>query len=172
MNASRPLRPLLVVAALFALAGCDGFKEQLGLTKQSPDEFRVVSRAPLSLPPDYSLVPPAPGAPRPQEGTATDQARTAVFGGDPGAQPLGTGASDQAFLSAAGFTSIPMICASIGGFTSLCSRSMRATENASSPDEQPADKIRSGPEARRLLRESSGRATSRMASSCLASRKK
>ncbi len=33
MNASRPLRPLLVVAALFALAGCDGFKEQLGLTK-------------------------------------------------------------------------------------------------------------------------------------------
>jgi len=102
MFADRPLRPLLAAVALLALAGCSGFKEQLGLTKQSPDEFRVVSRAPLSLPPDYNLVPPAPGAPRPQEGTPTDQARTAVFGGDPGAQPLGTGASDQAFLDAAG----------------------------------------------------------------------
>lgn len=99
---SRSLRALLAATALLAVTACDGMKEQLGLTKQSPDEFRVVSRAPLSLPPDYNLVPPAPGAPRPQEGTATDQARTAVFGGQPGAQPLGTGQGDQAFLSAAG----------------------------------------------------------------------
>lgn len=107
MTAARPLRPLPLRAlvaggALLALTACSGFKEELGLTKQSPDEFRVVSRAPLSMPPDYNLVPPAPGAPRPQEGTATDQARAAVFGGQPGAQPVGDTSGDQAFLSAAG----------------------------------------------------------------------
>lgn len=103
MSAQHLIRPLLLTLALAGLAGCGGFKEQLGLTKQSPDEFRVVARAPLSMPPDFNLVPPSPGSPRPQEGTPTDQARTAVFGGTPGAQPLGSpGLDDQAFLDAAG----------------------------------------------------------------------
>ncbi|HVZ00870.1 MAG TPA: DUF3035 domain-containing protein [Dongiaceae bacterium] len=62
------------------LAGCDSTKEMLGLTKRSPDEFQVVSRAPLSMPPDYSLRPPTPGAPRPQEGTVQDQAKNIVTG--------------------------------------------------------------------------------------------
>ena len=65
----------LVVAA----AGCESVEEQLGLTKNPPDEFRVVSRAPLSMPPDFQLRPPRAGAPRPQEGSPTDQARQAVF---------------------------------------------------------------------------------------------
>jgi hypothetical protein len=80
-------RYLIVVAALgmaVALSGCEGVKKELGLGKNPPDEFQVVSRAPLSLPPDYNLRPPEPGAPRPQEGTARDQAETAVFGsGEP-----------------------------------------------------------------------------------------
>jgi hypothetical protein len=50
----------------------------LGLTKRSPDEFQVVSRAPLSMPPDFSLRPPTPGAPRPQEGTTREQAQEIV----------------------------------------------------------------------------------------------
>jgi hypothetical protein len=62
------------------LAGCENTKEMLGLTKRSPDEFQVVSRAPLSMPPDYSLRPPTPGAPRPQEGTVQDQAKSIVTG--------------------------------------------------------------------------------------------
>ncbi len=78
-----------VVAVSALLAGCEATKETLGLTKRSPDEFRVVSRAPLSMPPNYSLRPPTPGAPRPQEGTPRDQAANAVFG-HPGA-----GISDQ-----------------------------------------------------------------------------
>src|ERR1044072_3060180 len=63
-----------------ALAGCENTKEMLGLTKRSPDEFQVVSRAPLTMPPDYSLRPPTPGAPRPQEGTTTEQAQRIVTG--------------------------------------------------------------------------------------------
>ncbi len=72
------------VAASALLAGCEATKETLGLTKRSPDEFKVVSRAPLSMPPNYSLRPPTPGAPRPQEGTTRDMAENAVFG-HPGA---------------------------------------------------------------------------------------
>lgn len=105
---------LTVAAAatiVLALGACSGVKKQLGLAKTQPDEFRVVSRAPLSLPPNFTLRPPAPGATRPQEGTATQQARTAVFRADNGqsnsllgAQAAADGRSlgEQALLSAAG----------------------------------------------------------------------
>ncbi len=73
------LRFSLVAAMVLALSACEGVKKQLGFTKQSPDEFKVVSRAPLSLPPDYSLRPPEPGIPRPQEGTTSQQAKNAIF---------------------------------------------------------------------------------------------
>ncbi len=73
------LRFSLVAAMILALSACSGVKKQLGLTKQSPDEFKVVARAPLSLPPDFSLRPPEPGIPRPQEGTTSQQAKNAVF---------------------------------------------------------------------------------------------
>jgi len=73
------VRLALAVGAIFALTACEGVKQQFGLNKQSPDEFRVVARAPLSLPPDYTLRPPEPGAVRPQEGTAAQQAAKAIF---------------------------------------------------------------------------------------------
>jgi hypothetical protein len=72
--------PLAFALTMPAVAGCSSTKEMLGLTKRSPDEFQVVSRAPLSMPPDYSLRPPTPGAPRPQEGTTRDQAQNIVTG--------------------------------------------------------------------------------------------
>jgi len=50
-----------------SLAGCQSAAAALGMTKVVPDEFRVVTKAPLTVPPDYSLRPPAPGEPRPQE---------------------------------------------------------------------------------------------------------
>jgi hypothetical protein len=72
--------PLALALLAPAAAGCSSTKEMLGLTKRSPDEFQVVSRAPLSMPPDYSLRPPTPGAPRPQEGTTREQAQGIVTG--------------------------------------------------------------------------------------------
>ncbi len=68
-----------VVTLAAAVTACEGIKKQLGQTKQAPDEFRVVSRAPLTLPPDFTLRPPEPGATRPQEGTTAQQARKVVF---------------------------------------------------------------------------------------------
>lgn len=77
------------VAMILALGACQGVRDQLGLTKQSPDEFKVVARAPLTLPPEFTLRPPEPGIPRPQEGTTAQQARQAIFRLEqPKAQPL------------------------------------------------------------------------------------
>lgn len=66
-----------------AVSGCEATRETFGLNKTAPDEFQVVSRAPLSLPPDFTLRVPDPGAPRPQTGTTTDQARRILTGEDP-----------------------------------------------------------------------------------------
>lgn len=65
---------------LGALTGCDTTKDALGLSKNTPDEFVVVTKAPLVLPPEFGLRPPDPGAPRPQEVPARDRA-AAAFGG-------------------------------------------------------------------------------------------
>lgn len=68
---------LLLAAA--ALSGCDSFDRAIGKEKVIPDEFAVVSRAPLAVPPDYSLRPPRIGEQRPQEQPPVDQARETVF---------------------------------------------------------------------------------------------
>ena len=41
----------LLVLALILLSACEGVRKQFGMGKSSPDEFRVVSRAPLTMPP-------------------------------------------------------------------------------------------------------------------------
>lgn len=75
----------LCAAGLVAvsLSGCGEARKAMGFEKSAPDEFAVVARAPLSLPPDFQLRPPQPGAVRPQEGTARDQARSALTGQRP-----------------------------------------------------------------------------------------
>jgi len=57
------LNRVILAGALVAtvgLAGCNSTRSALGMTKVTPDEFRVVTKAPLVVPPDYSLRPPAP----------------------------------------------------------------------------------------------------------------
>ena len=69
------------VAALgMGLSGCSTASRALGMTKVVPDEFRVVTKAPLTVPPDYSLRPPTPGEPRPQELQPESAARSALLG--------------------------------------------------------------------------------------------
>jgi len=61
------------------LGGCQDFMRAIGREKVVPDEFAVVSRAPLAVPPDFALRPPRYGAQRPQEVPPVDQARQTVF---------------------------------------------------------------------------------------------
>ncbi len=70
----------LVILAGFALSGCESTRNALGLNKVVPDEFRVVTKAPLVVPPDYALRPPSPGEPRPQELQPDSAARQALLG--------------------------------------------------------------------------------------------
>ena len=62
--------------------GCDtqALKEGLGFGRQAPDEYQVVERAPLSLPPDFQLRPPRPGAARPQETDIRELAERVLMG--------------------------------------------------------------------------------------------
>ncbi|NCT41679.1 MAG: DUF3035 domain-containing protein [Alphaproteobacteria bacterium] len=82
MNSTMKIRIVLSALCVCGLAACSSTKETLGLNKQVPDEFQVVKRAPLSVPPDYVLRPPRPGAARPQEQTTANEAAATIFGQD------------------------------------------------------------------------------------------
>ena len=50
---------VLLCAGVISVSACSGnANKALGLNKEAPDEFTVVAKAPLVLPPDYNLVPP------------------------------------------------------------------------------------------------------------------
>jgi hypothetical protein len=100
-----------VALAPMGLGGCSMF-DNIGNTKKSaPDEFKIVSHSPLTMPPNADLRPPRPGEPRPQETTPSDQAKEAlspVMAGrvqqQAGAKPgsgSGQDAADQALVARA-----------------------------------------------------------------------
>jgi hypothetical protein len=68
----------LIAGAGLALGGCSAFENLGGGKKFSPDEFKIVSHSPLTMPPNAELRPPRPGEPRPQETSTADQAREAL----------------------------------------------------------------------------------------------
>lgn len=74
---------------LSGLSACDTFKEQVGLTKKAPDEFTVLTKAPLVMPPDFSLRPPRRGAKRPQEIQPRETARAAILAAGKGGRNTG-----------------------------------------------------------------------------------
>jgi hypothetical protein len=78
-NISSAARVGAVLAATVLVAGCStDLSRTFGLTHDAPDEFTVTTRAPLSMPPDFSLRPPRPGAVRPQEQSQRTQAEEAL----------------------------------------------------------------------------------------------
>ncbi|MGE0422475.1 MAG: DUF3035 domain-containing protein [Reyranellaceae bacterium] len=88
-----------LTAAMAALGAC-GILDSLGGNKKvSPDEFRVVSHTPLTMPPNADLRPPRPGAPRPGDQTPQAQARAVLA---PAAAPGRGGAAAPAPAPATG----------------------------------------------------------------------
>lgn len=83
--------PLLVIAAV-AVSGCAVLRPG-----GSPDEFAVARSAPLVIPPDYSLTPPAAGTVTSTPQDAQSQAIEALFGG-PAPRPQ----SESSLLDQAG----------------------------------------------------------------------
>src|SRR5579871_3724525 len=72
--------PVAAVATTVALGACssDQLSRNFGLTRDAPDEFMVTTRAPLSMPPDFQIRPPRPGASRPQEESESSAAEAAL----------------------------------------------------------------------------------------------
>jgi len=83
VSLARTLALIAVAGLLMPLGACSSgpssLKSALGLDREPPDEFTVVARAPLAMPPDYALRPPRAGALRPQDTTPTEVARNTVF---------------------------------------------------------------------------------------------
>jgi hypothetical protein len=102
----RPGMAALGLLVALGLSACEGgsLRRSLGLDLRGPDEFRVVSRAPLDLPPDFGLRPPQPGAGRPNEPTVREQAKQTVFGANAPAVKMiaGRTAGESALLRQAG----------------------------------------------------------------------
>lgn len=71
---------LTLAVSSLALSACGGLQRSIGLSKVTPDEFLTVSTAPLTVPPEYGLRPPAPGQPRPQELAPESAARQILLG--------------------------------------------------------------------------------------------
>jgi Protein of unknown function (DUF3035) len=101
----------LVALGPIALGGCGALENLGGGKKVSPDEFKIVSHSPLTMPPNAELRPPRPGEPRPQEVTPADQAKEAlspVLAGRNQARAPGAGGapaaagSEQALVAKAG----------------------------------------------------------------------
>ena len=102
------------------LAACGGgdLKDKLGISHKGPDEFRVVSRPPLSVPPEFNLRPPRSSTNEriASDVGATEQARNQVINANnpfasqalsyTAVSPVSSGSlpsrSDSHFLSNAG----------------------------------------------------------------------
>jgi hypothetical protein len=95
----RDVYKVMAVVAVLALAGCGGGRAGVFASGKhgAPDEFAVARQAPLVIPPDFALVPPKPGAPRPQAADSSTQALQAMFGG-----PAKRSPAEKALLQKAG----------------------------------------------------------------------
>jgi hypothetical protein len=85
---------LTVALATLALAGCTSL---FGSRANKLDEFAVARNAPLVIPPDYTLTPPAPGTATLSASDAQQQAIQALFGG-----PAPRSAGEMSLLEKAG----------------------------------------------------------------------
>ncbi|WOI52818.1 DUF3035 domain-containing protein [Parvularcula sp. LCG005] len=76
-----PIRAVVVLAGLAIFAsGCESMGKALGGGKNPPDEFAIVTKAPLTVPPDYALKPPAPGETRPERLSSSERTRQLLLG--------------------------------------------------------------------------------------------
>ena len=93
---ARAARIAALLGLGFSLIGCESIRQATGAAKLPPDEFTVLTKAPLIIPPDYNLRPPQPGIASRNEVDADDQARAALFpqNAATAAAALGTAYSD------------------------------------------------------------------------------
>ena len=95
----------ILVLASFSLGACSTMKDLSGVNKKTPDEFRVLSKPPLVMPPDYNLRPPRAGMPKPQQLAPSAQAINALFPGR-ATLPPSASAGEAAMIEAVGLGTV------------------------------------------------------------------
>ena len=105
MNRTKAILAASIVAMTLSACGSNSL-----FSRDRPDEFAVSRQAPLIVPPDFSLTPPAPGAARPGGESTAEQTLRALFGG-----PAPRSASEAAVIgSADGARADPGIRSQVG----------------------------------------------------------
>lgn len=105
MNRTTAILAATIVASTLSACGSSSL-----FSRDRPDEMMVSRQAPLVVPPDYSLTPPAPGAARPGGESTAEQTLRALFGG-----PAPRSASEAAVIgSADGARADPGIRSQVG----------------------------------------------------------
>ena len=95
-------KTILILAAGTAIAAL-GACSSLSSRDNSPNEFRVVKKAPLIVPPDYNLRPPTPGQAQPFEVDPERAGIATAFGTDIGSD---ASLSERALVAAAGANAV------------------------------------------------------------------
>jgi hypothetical protein len=143
-------------AALLALPSCTDVKQELGVGRNSPDEFMVVKRAPLTLPPEYTLRPPTdPNAAQPAQ-EAASEAKTALLGKEQAPAPVGAGETTllNKLGTASGNPDIRKVIDEDNGYIALKSRPVAEKlifwDGQTTADDLPASVVDPQKEAERI----------------------
>jgi hypothetical protein len=78
-TAWRTARLGLIIGALAMVGGCNSLRDAMGISKHPPDEFAVVTKTPLIVPPEYNLMPPKPSVEQPRDADPQAEAIQALF---------------------------------------------------------------------------------------------
>ena len=142
----------VAVIASLSLGACSSLSKLAGNTKNPPDEFKIVNKPPLVMPPDFNLRPPRPGAPEPQNLSPTAQAISALFPGRTTLPPPAS-AGENALLKTLGAGQANAnIRSNVGDDTTLVVEKgallrdlLTAEEREGSPDGSSVERISSEP---------------------------
>lgn len=95
---NKKIKVSLLTGLALGLTACGGDDGQLGYTKSAPNEFNVVRRAPLIVPPEFNLLPPSQQSSRPIAPQGAELARLVVL---PNAPRQVTSAAERDLLEKA-----------------------------------------------------------------------
>lgn len=119
---------LALIGCLAVSTACMTRSSNYAVNPNSPDEFRVITKPPLTIPPEFNLRPPAVGTTQPSEVVQARETRNRVFGTDNFA--FGASASERALVLAAGANAVSPYIRSIVDFqeAGVIRRSDRLTD--------------------------------------------
>ena len=83
----KALNLCIAIIAISSLAACQTATKRLGITKNAPNEFNILTKPPLVVPPEFTLRPPQVGASSAENNYTQEAARKALIGDIDAAEP-------------------------------------------------------------------------------------